>query len=150
MAIKNAYTSKTTEKSVGLILKAISSAGAKSSSVHNDEAGVPVSITFKLQVGNQVITYLLDSRYEGVRKTFERDKVKTKGKLDLDEQATRTAWAIMSDWVQAQLAIIDAGMAVLAEVMLPFAINEDGQTLWQAVESGKSKLKLLPEGGARV
>lgn len=44
------------------------------------------------------------------------------------EQAERTAWRVAKDWLAAQLAIIEAQMATLDEVMLPYLIVEPGLT----------------------
>jgi hypothetical protein len=41
-------------------------------------------------------------------------------------QAERTAWRVAKDWLAAQLAIIEAQMATLDEVMLPYLIVEPG------------------------
>lgn len=53
--------------------------------------------------------------------TLKRDRVE-KRYLTL-EQANRVAWRIAHDWLRAQLAIIDAGMVTLPEVMFPYLIG---------------------------
>lgn len=42
------------------------------------------------------------------------------------DQAERTAWRVAKTWLEAQLAIIEAQMASLDEVMLPYLIVEPG------------------------
>lgn len=54
--------------------------------------------------------------------------------------AQRTGWRILKDWVAAQLAIIEAGLATLPEVMLPYALLSDGQTLYKRVQADRTLL----------
>jgi predicted nucleotidyltransferase len=48
------------------------------------------------------------------------------------EQAERVAWRVLKDWLEAQLALIEAGVADMAEVMLPYLNVAPGLTLYQA------------------
>lgn len=48
------------------------------------------------------------------------------------EQAGRTAWRILKDWLEAQVAIINAQMVSLDEVMLPYLRVDGGRTLYEA------------------
>ena len=47
------------------------------------------------------------------------------------EQAERVAWRVLKDWLEAQLALIEAGVADMSQVMLPYMQGEDGLTVWQ-------------------
>lgn len=47
------------------------------------------------------------------------------------EQAERTSWRILKDWLEAQLAIIDAQMVSLDQVMLPY-LRVGALTLYDA------------------
>ena len=40
-------------------------------------------------------------------------------------------WRIIKDWLNAQLALIEVGQAEMAEVFLPYALTNTGQTLFQ-------------------
>lgn len=63
--------------------------------------------------------------------------------------AERVAWRVAKDWLAAQLAIIEAQMATLDQVMLPY-LHVDGQkTLYQAfVENEHRALPPAPEGSS--
>jgi hypothetical protein len=50
------------------------------------------------------------------------------------EQAYRLAWRNILDWVQAQMALLDIGMAKMEEVFLPYVINREGKTLFEYYE----------------
>jgi hypothetical protein len=46
----------------------------------------------------------------------------------------------VKDWVEAQLALVEAQQAQLAEVFLPYAVMRGGQTAFQAFEASASRL----------
>ena len=45
----------------------------------------------------------------------------------------------MKDWIEAQLAIVEAEMVDIEEVFLPYALNELDQTLYEAIKAGGFK-----------
>ena len=59
------------------------------------------------------------------------------------EQAERVAWRILKDWVESQMAIVEAGMVKAEEVFLPYMLMAGDVTLFQAIES---KMLQLPAG----
>ena len=44
-------------------------------------------------------------------------------------QATRTAWRIVKDWVEAHIALVETQMVTAPQVFLPYAVMRDGRTL---------------------
>ena len=72
---------------------------------------------------------------------MDRDK-KVPGSLKNKEQALRVSWRIIKEWVEAQMAIIEAGQAELSEVFLPYAVTKDGDTVYQKLKSGNDFLLL--------
>ena len=65
-------------------------------------------------------------------------------KKNKTDQAERTAWKIILDWVEAQAALIQLEQAEFSEVFLPYAYNPiQGKTLFQiAKEKGVNQLLL--------
>lgn len=53
----------------------------------------------------------------------------------MDNQAIRTAWRVIRDWVEAQLALVEINMVTVPQVFLPYAIMRDGKTLSEHIES---------------
>jgi hypothetical protein len=53
------------------------------------------------------------------------------------EQATRVAWRILKDWIEAQLALIQTGMVSVEQVFLPFAQSSSGKTLCEVLRERK-------------
>lgn len=65
------------------------------------------------------------------------------------EQAERTAWRVAKDWLAAQLAIIEAQMATLDQIMLPYLIVDSGpkrQTLYGRYRDHEAALELTDGG----
>jgi hypothetical protein len=60
------------------------------------------------------------------------------------EQAERTAWKIVSDWIDAQMAMIDLTQVEFMEVFLPYVYNPvSKQTFFERIKSQGYK-GLLP------
>lgn len=68
---------------------------------------------------------------------------KKKRRSDFKEQAARTAWKIMQDWIEIQMSMILLNQAETLQVFLPY-IYDGRQTYYQALR--KSNFRgLLPE-----
>jgi hypothetical protein len=55
------------------------------------------------------------------------------------EHARRVAWRVMKAWIEAQLALIEAGLADLAEIMLPWMKVDGELTMWDAYRENERK-----------
>ncbi len=64
-------------------------------------------------------------------------------RADFKEQAERTAWKIVQDWVEVQMSMIQMKQADTAQVFLPY-IFDGRQTLYQRIKERGFKA-LLPE-----
>ena len=145
MPILNYTTKIPPHKTVGEIQAILAKAGALTVSVDYGPGGQPEAMLFVVRVQNTPVNFRLPSRWEGVLKRLQNDPEVPRA-LRSEEQARRVAWRIVKDWVQAQMAIIDAGQAMLAEVFLPYAVTPSGQTLYQVIES--TQFLLAPGGDA--
>ena len=67
---------------------------------------------------------------------MKRDR-KVPRRLVTDEQAVKVSWRIIKDWIEAQMALVEAELAELAEVFLPYAITKDGNTLYSQIDTTK-------------
>jgi hypothetical protein len=59
----------------------------------------------------------------------------------------RVAWRIVKDWIEAQMAIVEAGQAEMAEVFLPYATIEDGTTTMFRAFQLVQERKAITDGG---
>lgn len=131
MAIKN-YTSKVgVYESLGEIQGALAAHGARQIMVEYDGDGKVMALAFSIDSPMGRRAFSLPANVEGVRAVMAKQGVK-----DINGQAERTAWRNVRDWVLAQMAIIEAGMAQMDEVFLPYLTNGNGQTLYQLYQGG--------------
>ena len=78
---------------------------------------------------------------DAVFEILTRDRVMKTNPTARMQQANRTAWRIIKEWVQAQMALVETEMVTVEEVFLPYMLT-GRQTLCQALSNGE--LKMLP------
>lgn len=142
MAIKN-YSSKVdVYTSLGEIQGALAKGGARKIMIDYDETGDPIGLTFGLLVEGQILGFQLPANIDGVLAAFKREKIKVDR-----EQAKRTAWRNIRDWVLAQMAFVEAGNVQADEVFLPYLTDGRGTTLYAAFKNGQLSLPEPSEEG---
>ena len=60
-------------------------------------------------------------------------------------QAERTAWKILSDWVEAQMAMIELAQVEFTEVFMPYLYNHQKQETYFEMIKARG-FKALPAG----
>lgn len=96
------------------------------------------------------LSFLVNTAYgpRGIRLPANVDAVHTvlkRQKVNCDRsQAERVAWRIVKDWVEAQMAILESEMVQIDEIFLPYMVNAEGKSLFEAY---KNKQMLLDGGG---
>lgn len=149
MGLLNYTTEIDADKTASEIAKMLSRAGAKAVLTEYDEVDNTVtSISFKMRIMDKDISFKLPCDWKPVFEVMYKDK-KTYGEWDSRHahqqserraQAVRTAWRIVKDWVEAQLAIIETKMVSTQQVFLPYAIMKDQRTLSEHVNENPSFL----------
>ena len=99
--------------------------------------GEVVGVTFGIAIDGKEVPFRLPARVPEVLKILElnlslRAKAETRRKLP--EQAQRTAWKNVSDWIEVQLALIETGQVELKEVMMPYLDLGKRGTLFEYVQ----------------
>lgn len=141
MAILNYTTKVDSTKTIGEITGCLVKHGA-TKIVSDYEDGIPVSVMFSISMPNGTpVFYSLPANYNGVLKAMEKSKSVSRS-LCTKEQAIRVSWRILKDWIEAQMAIVEAELADMAEVFLPYAVTKNGNTLYTEL---KNNPKLLLE-----
>lgn len=150
--ILNYTTTIAADKSAGEVLAILGRHGASSVSLLYTD-GQPSGMAFTISTPYGPRDFQLPANSAGVRATLDRQmragQIPRSAKLRDPQQANRVAWRILKDWVEAQLAIIEAGMATLDEVMLPYLITPSGRTL-AAVYRDTATREALEAGGDPV
>ena len=139
MPILNYTTKVPVSRTIQVIQDKLSKAGA-SGILCEYENGEPERITFSIDTPHGLMYFKLPANIAGVSKALSDD-----GCYRDEPHTRRVAWRILKDWIEAQLAIIEAGMAELSQVFLPYAQTGTGETVYERVASGD--LKLLGGGG---
>lgn len=141
MAILNYTTSIDCEKTIGEIQKCLVKHGAHKI-VSDYQNGMPSAVTFCLTINDNLIAFSLPANYSGVLKAMNADRKIPRNKCT-PAQAQRVAWRIVKDWVEAQMAIVEAQLADVAEVFLPYAITKNGLTVYKEIQNN-GMLMLAP------
>jgi hypothetical protein len=149
MAILNYTTTIDPFKTIGEIQAILVRHGALNVSTdYVDQC--PSALTFLVDLKGEFVSFRLPSNHTGVYNALRRDAAVPK-KFKTEEQARRVAWRIVKDWVEAQMAVTQAGLATLPEVFLPYAVTASGLTLYESVsQHGMKALTAGLEGGDRL
>ena len=131
MPIKNYTTKIECYQSISEIQGVLAKNGARKIMIDYGEDGQPEGIAFAIQSGNTVQMFILPANVDGVEAVFKKQKVKADR-----EQAQRTAWRNVRDWIMAQMAFIESGNSQFDEIFLPY-LTDGKKTLYEAYKSGQ-------------
>lgn len=135
MPILNYTTEISFEKSISEITKVLVRHGAHKI-VTDYKNNVPVAVTFCLTLDGVLVGFSLPAKYSGVLKAMKSDRNVPRSKCT-EEQALRVSWRIIKDWTESQMALVQAELADMAEVFLPYAITKGGKTLYEHIKDDK-------------
>lgn len=136
MPILNYTTEVNFTKTLGEITDILIAHGAQKIIVDYDGT-IPVAVTFGLKHMNVMLHFSLPCNYFGVMASMGRNP-KVPARLKTKEQAVRVSWRIIKNWIESQMAIVEAELATVTQVFLPYAITKDGKTLYDSINSGKT------------
>jgi len=133
-------------KSAGECITRLAEHGAEAIGI-TYEAKKPTGLTFRIETVHGMRQFSMPVNVEGTFKALTR--ARNSGGIPpryADRaQAERVAWRVLKDWLEAQLALIEAGVADMAEVMLPYLNVAPGVTLYQSFVENE-RLALTPGG----
>src|SRR5436309_3647886 len=141
MAIKNYSADIAINEIFSELQETLGKHGAKQISFDYDDDGRIQSVQFVIKANDRFLPVRLPARvakaqtvlkrqWEAGIISHKRGKEKTYGY----EQAYRVAWRNILDWVQAQMALLEIGMAKMEEVFLPYMQDRDGVTFFERME----------------
>lgn len=138
MAIKN-YTSKVKPaSSLGKIQELLAQNQASRIQMEY-EAAKPVALSFSMFVGGNELFFKLAVDVEGMLQAMKNDDKVPKNKCT-KEQAERTAWKNKYEWLHIQLSEIEANQAKMEQLLLGYAVTNNGQTAFERLSSGEKLL----------
>lgn len=135
MATLNYTTSIAAARTVSEITTALIKHGASTITTSHDD-GRLTGLSFTLPTPHGDRAFVMPVDVEAVLTLLTKQK-RTNSRIGANrDQAERVAWRVLKDWIVAQLAIIEAQMASLDQVMLPYLkVDDAGRTLYQAYKS---------------
>jgi len=138
MALKN-YTSQVPAmRSISYIETKLAQNGARQIlKLYDDESRV-MGICFIIPMNGLDIPYKLPANIkacENVLRANLSPRAKPETFQKIGQQAERTAWKILLDWVEAQMAMIELAQVDVMEVFLPYLYNhQKQQTYFEAIK----------------
>lgn len=144
--LKNYTSSIDHHVSMGKIEKLLVEAGATDISKSYDSNQVCSDIKFRMLIDNNPVFFKLPANVDACLRIINSQRArKTADGYSKDrEQAQKTAWKIVHDWVEIQLSMIRLEQAKPLQVFLPYVYDpESGTTLYDRIQSNH---KLLNPG----
>jgi len=132
MPIANYTTTISVDKTIGEIQSMLGRHGASGVLVEYGEDREPAAVRFSFTTPTGEVLFKLPARAENILAVFRREGVPKK--YQCIEQAQRTAWRLIKDWIRAQLSLVQAELVELAEVFLPYMTDPSGRTMFEAVK----------------
>jgi hypothetical protein len=128
----NYTTSIAAMKTVGECILRLAEHGASAIGT-TYEKGRPAGLQFAIETPHGMRNYALPVNVTGTQKSLERayrERRVPRAAMSR-EQAERVSWRVLKDWLEAQLALIEAGVAEMPQVMLPYLlVGLDGETVY--------------------
>lgn len=140
MPILNYTTTIAVEKTTGEIQGKLARSGAQAVMTEYDSEQVLCALSFRMMCSGIMVSFRLPAQIDRIYILLQRDN-KVARKLKTRDQAARVAWRIIKDWIEAQLAIVEAEQAEMVEVFLPYAQNPStGKTLFEQLSNDQFAL----------
>jgi len=143
MPLANYTTKVPVSDSIAEVQKLLADFGAASVSMHY-EGGKVVGIDFGIKLDGHPLQFRLPVNVAAAQRALTAAKVKSYHKTPT--HAEMVAWRILKDWVRIQLTLVEMRQAELAQVFLPYAVDGNGETVYQGFRIGRAKQ--LGSGGA--
>jgi hypothetical protein len=142
MAIKNYTSAIPASRSMARIEELLVEAGATDISKSYGD-GICSAIRFRMEVNSIPVFFQLPANVEACYRVLWADvkRPQPDTKKRIKEQASMTAWKIVCDWVEIQLAMIKLEQAKPLQIFLPYVWNpEKNETLYQRIEANQKLL----------
>lgn len=147
--IKNYTSTVPPERSIAYIEKRLVKHGAKNIVKRYGASGELAEVWFTLEQkqNGREVPFKLPARVDKVREMLSgKVRKPRRGTMQkVVQQAERTAWKFLADWVDIQLGLVELGQVEFMEVFLPYVYDPaKQQTFFERIK--ESGFKLLPQG----
>jgi hypothetical protein len=147
MALLNYTTEVAWQKSVGQIVALLVGSGV-SAVMQEYEAGYVSAVCFKARTEFGEMGFRLPADVQKTQQVLKDEyAAKRIGRRYANDSAhaRNVAWRILFVWIEAQVALIQIGLVKVEQVFLPYAQNDAGETLYEALQKSRFKGLALPD-----
>ena len=135
MPIKNYTTKVAVERTVAQIMDILVQKGASEiMTVYGDDRKA-VGLQWRLRTTHGPLAFSLPVNIEAVFRLITRQGLLKSDSVRRRDQAARVAWRNIKDWIEAQMALIEAEQVEMEEVFLPYVVT-GGRTLYETLAEG--------------
>ena len=151
MKLRNYTSSMLPERSVMLIEKKLVEIGASHIAKSYENSNLS-GIMFQVQDRDRPLSFKLPANVHLITKIMlsEIQKPRRGTESRIKEQAERTAWKLLLDWVEVQASMVLIGRREVVEVFLPYLYDfQKDETLYQKLVSGGFKQLMPPKAKSK-
>ncbi len=126
MPLKNYTSSVPATRSISYIETKLAQNGAREILKLYDDNCRVTGICFVVPLNGQDMPFKLPAKIaecENVLRANLSPRARPETRKKVIQQAERTAWKILSDWVEAQMAMIELAQVEIMEVFLPYVYD---------------------------
>ena len=139
MPLLNYTTKVNAQKTVTEVMGLLVTKGADEISIVYDDNQQPAGLKWSVlspRLGR--VAFALPCNTDAVFVKLTEQRVMVTSPESRRQQAIRTSWRILKDWVEAQMALLETGMVTMDEIFLPYMLS-GGRTFYQALVAGEFK-----------
>lgn len=128
------------EKSAIECIGRLAAHGAEAIGITYDH-GLPISLYFQIETKWGKRSYSMPVNVDGTHKALQQAwrRGRISQRYATLEQARRVSWRVLKDWLEAQLALIEAGVAEMSQIMLPYMQVTPDETVWDRYQQSEQK-----------
>lgn len=148
MNIKNYTSGVDSSLTIGRIESKLAAAGASGIAKLYDTKGKISSLVFQIELGGKKWNVRVPANVQACFEAMWKDhclrtsRPRESTKATIYEQAHRTAWRLVQDWIDVQISMITMRQAEFLEVFLPY-VWDGKQTFFESCKA--REFKALPE-----
>ena len=131
MPILDYTTTIAAEKTASQIVAILARHGA-TNVMMDYEDGKVAGIAWRIDREPESVSFRLPVNIPAVYSVLTNQRVLRTDPLKRREQAERTGWRILKNWIDAQMALLETEQVELEQIFLPYMLS-DGATLYEVL-----------------
>ena len=143
MPLLNYTTKVPAERTASEIMSLLVKKGAVQIMTEYRPNGQPVGLKWRVESVHGPLGFALPINVDAVFNVLTAQRVLASNAKARREQAERTAWRIVKEWVEAQMALIETEMVDMEQVFLPYMLAGE-RTVYELLSEEGFR---LPQGG---